>query len=185
MERSNEGSKVNKVINEKVKLHSMNNQSTKKVYVGILCDTLDKKLKVLNQIKIITKEQEEILSQDVFQIEQFDSTIEKKDEQIKALTLLDQGFEMIYENVQNELQGRKELYKDEIKQLQNYITQIIDLNMELQAMEKRNKNRIETVLSKKRKQIANARISNQSVANYYKNISNEYQEKSFFYDKKN
>jgi hypothetical protein len=57
--------------------------------------------------------------------------------------------------------------------------------MELQAMEKRNKNRIETVLSKKRKQIANARISNQSVANYYKNISNEYQEKSFFYDKKN
>ena len=72
-------------------------------YINILADTLNKKIFLLDKLLDITVLQEEYLNNPNFNIENFDQTLEEKEEHIKQINQLDEGFEKIYTYIQEEL----------------------------------------------------------------------------------
>ena len=52
------------------------------------------------------------------------------------------------------------------------------------GLEKSNKAKLETLMVNQRKKIKNLRLGNETVASYYKNMSNQSEGRSYFYDKK-
>jgi hypothetical protein len=162
----------------------LESQNTRQIYTQLMADTLKKKIGILNILLNITEQQETMISSDHFIEEQFMKTISLKEEQIQALTKLDVGFEQLYVRVKEELITGKEKYASDIAVLKELITEITDRNVRLQALEKRNKSKMDVLLIKKRKEIKGSRISNQTAANYYKTMANQHEAQSFFYDKK-
>ena len=163
----------------------LENHTTKKAYIQLLEDTLNKKLQVLRILLDMTNQQESIIASETFNEDEFLQTISSKDEQIQILLKVDAGFEQLYESVKEELVTGKEKYVVEITAIKELITMITDLSVKLQAMETRNKSKLQTVLAKKRKEIKGSRVSNQMATNYYKTMANQHEIPSFFYDKKN
>jgi flagellar biosynthesis/type III secretory pathway chaperone len=162
----------------------LENQRTRQAYILLLIDTLKKKFEVLNRLTDLTRQQETILNNDSFNNEQFLETINSKEEQIKYLNKLDDGFDQIYQGVKTELFEFKEKYGSEISMLKELISSITDAGVNLQAMERRNKLKAEAVFSKRHKDIRNSKISSQTVTNYYKTMSMQQEAQSYFYDKK-
>ncbi|MDF2511436.1 MAG: hypothetical protein K0S04_1302 [Herbinix sp.] len=153
-------------------------------YIQLLTDTLDKKKKILIWLTNVTEQQETVIAADIFDEQLFNQTIEIKEGHLKNLTLLDEGFEKIYEGVKTELAINKLVYKDEISQLKALIVDITDLSVRLQAMEKRNRTKLEFILLQKRKDIRESRLSGKSVASYYKTMAKQQENPSLFYDKR-
>lgn len=159
--------------------------NTKKTYIGLLAEVLKKKSEVLNNLISLTQQQEHLIAEDDFDDDQFLELVSNKEKEIQALNQLDTGFDRMYEGVKEELSINKELYKKEITELKRYISDITDASVQLQTMEQRNKAKIELLFSQKRKNIKMGRMSNRSVANYYKAMSQQQDGQSYFYDKKN
>ena len=99
-------------------------------YIAIMLQSLQKKEKVLNSIIQINKRQKEELENPSLDPDDFDKTVEEKSELIEQLELLDNGFEKLYEKVREELQANKELYKEEILQMQNSIRALTEKSMQ-------------------------------------------------------
>ena len=159
--------------------------ASKLAYLQVLIDTLEKKKNILKLLMNVTKQQEELIEAEAFDESIFDQTISIKEGHLNTLNLLDDGFETVYEEVKNELLLHKIHYRKEITALQKLIKDITDYSVELQALEKRNKTKLDYVFSGKRKTIRDSRISSRTVSNYYKTMSKQHETPSVFYDKKN
>lgn len=162
----------------------LESQTTKLAYIQLLADTLEKKSEVLTRLINLTEKQESLIASDPFLEDDFLQLISSKEEQLLTLAKFDVGFEQIFDSVKEELINSKQKYVTEITDLKKQITKITDMSVKLQALEKRNKSKMEVLLAKKRKDIKGARISNQTATNYYKTMAQQHESQSFFYDKK-
>ncbi|MDF2541061.1 MAG: hypothetical protein K0S47_779 [Herbinix sp.] len=151
-------------------------------YLALLADTLQKKSHLLDKLTILTDEQESIISAGRVEDDRFQEIMDEKEKHILSLQQLDDGFELIYNRVKEELSGNAAIYKEIIRNLQELITKVTDKSVSLQASEMRNKSKMEAYMMTKRKEIRNVKMSNQTVANYYNNMASKGQ--SYFYDKK-
>lgn len=139
-------------------------------YLNILEQSLDKKIKILDQIIEQDQLQEQQLQNPSLEPEEFDQTVEEKSRLIDELELLDDGFEQVYGRVKDELKGRKELYKEEIQRMQKKIRQITDKSMQIQTQEARNKMLMEAKFASIHKQVKEIRQSQKMVNQYYRNM---------------
>lgn len=155
-----------------------------KTYVHILIETLSKKEQVLDSIILATKQQEECLKQGLSDMDAFDEMISKKEILIGALNQLDVGFETIYERVQEELTSDRERYREEILKLQDLIRKVTEKSVAIQTLEQQNRNMMEQVFSGRKKEIKDFKRNNQSVTNYYKNMTDSHGGESYFLDQK-
>lgn len=156
-----------------------------KTYLLILLDSLAKKNTVLESLLSLTNDQRALLEIDEeLDMDQFKEIMEQKTVMLKELGRLDQGFELIYENVKDVIVSHKQQYETEIKQLQSMIAKITDKSVRLESMEQENKRKIELFFVQKRTQIKNFKMSNKTVANYYKNMSGHTSDSSYFMDKR-
>ena len=154
-------------------------------YIAIMLQSLQKKEKVLNSIIQINKRQKEELENPSLDPDDFDKTVEEKSELIEQLELLDNGFEKLYEKVREELQANKDLYKEEILQMQNSIRALTEKSMEIQTQEARNKQLMEQKFASVKKQVREIRSSQKVVNQYYKNMMKKgYVEPHFLDNKK-
>jgi flagellar biosynthesis/type III secretory pathway chaperone len=167
-------------------MHEMELESSKtnQTYIQLLIDSSKMKMNVLKELTLITEQQEELLKKETFEEDLFSQTISQKDKLLNQLIDLDQGFERIYSSVKDELTNNKHRYEVEIRTLQEYIASITDLSVKLQALELRNKTKLEAVLATKRRDIRKSKVSSQTATNYYKTMTNQHEVQSFFYDKK-
>lgn len=163
----------------------LENDTAKQAYIQLLAEILKKKTEVLNKLTDLTQRQETVINSDSFNENSFNEIISLKEEQLKALSKLDDGFEQLYESVKEELTVNKNSYTAQISQLKDQITVITDYSVKLQTMESRNKAKLEALLTLKRKNIQKAKISSQTATNYYKTMAQQHEAQSFFYDKKN
>lgn len=161
------------------------NNNVKKTYIQLLIDSLGKKYTILKELMVITDRQKDIINAVNFDEDEFMKTITLKEELINSLSELDKGFELVYDRVREELKENSNKYKAEITSLKELVAKVTDLSISLQALEKRNKTNLEAVLFRKRNEIGKARLSNKTVANYYKNMTGKQDSNSIFYDKKN
>jgi flagellar biosynthesis/type III secretory pathway chaperone len=146
---------------------------------------LEKKNDCLDQLVDLTLTQETLINDGLIEEEQFDQIIMEKDKLIQTVIMMDDGFDKIYQYVRETFLNNPYLYVTEKSRLKELVTEITDKSMKLQALENRNKNQMDSYFLKKRNEIKNSKISSKTVSSYYKNSASQYQEKSYFLDKKN
>lgn len=153
-------------------------------YIDVLKDSLDKKVKVLDKLLEKSLLQGTIISTSQFNSEEFDEAYEEKEGLILQLNELDEGFEQIYDHVQDALSNDKVEHREDIIQLQNMIRQITDKSTELQSIEIENKKNLDLIFTNRKKEIKDYKINSQTASSYYKNMADQHQGQSYFYDKK-
>ena len=153
-------------------------------YIAIMLQSLEKKEKVLDRIIEIDQRQKEELENPSLDPDDFDKTVEEKSKLIEQLELLDQGFEKLYEKVREELQTKKDDYKEAIVQMQRYIRALTEKSVTIQTQEARNKQLMEQKFTSVKKQVKEIRSSQKVVNQYYKNMMNKAYTEPHFLDNK-
>ena len=99
----------------------------------ILSESLDKKLEVLQKIREYNKRQEEIFSAEKVDMSLFDDAVEEKQRLIDEVVRLDEGFEILYEKLAKELEGNRQRYAAQIRELQAKVAKVTELSVSVQA----------------------------------------------------
>lgn len=139
-------------------------------YLLVLQESLQKKLQVLKEINRLSNEQATLLKED-FSLEQLDGNMDAKATLIKELTLLDNGFETLFNRIKKELALQKDKYKDEIKAMQELIKDITSVSVEIQTVEARNKTQVEKRFKMEREDIHKKRVGSKAAYDYYKSMN--------------
>lgn len=140
-------------------------------YLTLLEESLQQKLQVMEEIQQYNLRQQEIFQADEVDIDRFDEYVDEKGQLIDKLNSLDNGFESLYAKVAKELADNRDAYKDQIKRLQELVTQVTETSVTIQAQEARNKKLIEDFFQKTRESIRSGRKSSKAAYDYYKNMS--------------
>ena len=138
----------------------------------ILAESLEKKRQVLIRIQEYNKRQEQAFSQESVDMNAFDSSVEEKGRLIEELTKLDAGFEILYEKLKEQLMNNQTKYAVEIKAIQQQIATITEMNVTIQAQEKRNKHLIEQYFARERANLRENRKTSKAAYDYYKKVNN-------------
>ncbi len=161
------------------------NKGSSRTYIQLLVVTLKKKTEILDYLIHLTEKQELIIANDDFNDEEFLQVVSLKEDSLRMLDELDNGFEQVYARVKEEITNQRYQYEAEIKEIQALIMKITDDSVRLQVLEKRNKSKLEQYFANQRRQIKASKANSQTVANYYKTMTKQNEVPSFFYDKKN
>lgn len=139
-------------------------------YIAIMLQSLKKKEVILDKILLLSKEQEELLSNPNLEADDFETNMREKARLIEELESLDGGFESLYQNVSEELKAEKEKYAAEIARMQQCIKNITEKSVDIQVKERHNKELVEQKFASVRNQIKQVRSSQKIVNQYYKNM---------------
>lgn len=153
-------------------------------YLQMLGESLEKKLDILTAIEEKSLEQSALIK-DEASYEAIDKNMDDKVELISKLTILDEGFESLYEKIKKTLEADKDNYKPQIKELQQLIAQVTEKSASIQAIEARNKKAMETRFSAERKRLSDKRMISNVSYDYYKTSSKLQAVGPQFLDKKN
>ena len=153
-------------------------------YVRILLESLVRKERYLTEILELTKNQEALIKQEKFDEDAFEDIIQQKEQLIDNVNEIDKGFSSVYERVRTEVVGNKELYAVQLRDMQDTIKNCVDLGVDIEALEERNRANLSHVFASGYREIRQAKQS-KSVANkYYKAMSNGNVNDSILYDRK-
>lgn len=154
------------------------------VYINILCQTLQKKNRILDELLQANELQGQMVKSESLEVEEFQSIMEKKASLIEELNQLDNGFELSYNRIKDAFPVYKDKYKEIIQVMQENILEISRKVMEVQRLELKNKDSVELRFAEIRKKIKDFNVSSKNISNYYKNMSNAYSGEAQFMDKK-
>lgn len=155
-----------------------------KRYIQIMIDSLGKKSMVLSAIIEQNEEQNRIVSEEFFDAEAFDATVDEKAKLIDELNLLDNGFESVYDRVRTELLENKDMFQSEIKTLQALVGEVTEKSVSIQTEEERNRKLVLSKLSVERKKLRETKVNSKIVNNYYNNMKQINNVDAQFLDKK-
>jgi len=139
-------------------------------YVDIMIQSLEKKIKVLEEIKKQNQLQKDLLEDEGAEPDAFDKTVEDKAALIEQITQLDSGFDKLFQRVKETLEEDKEAYGAKIQKMQSLIRQITDLSMEIQAQESRNKDLMTRKFVSVRERAKVVRTNSKAASQYYQNM---------------
>ena len=139
-------------------------------YVQIMIESLEKKKAVLSQIVDLNRQQNILLQDLNLQPEEFEKNMDYKANLVEQISLLDSGFEKLYEKVRTELQNNRADYQDEIAKMQSLIRDISAQTNMIQTQEQRSKQQVEQKFADVRKQVRGVRSSQKVVQQYYQNM---------------
>ena len=152
-------------------------------YLQILEESLSRKISILDELERLTMSQREIVQADEFDEEVFNTNVEQKAALIREIEKLDRGFQLLFDNVKNQLDDNRAQYAEEIKRLQELVKGVMDRSAELQVMEARNRDMIKSRFAALKKEARTIKKSREMAANYYKTMNNISSE-PYFLDKK-
>ncbi len=153
-------------------------------YISIMIQSLEKKLRVLEQIKRLNDLQRRQLEDPNLDPDDFEENVNGKGELVEQLNLLDSGFERVYERVREELNGDRSRYAPQIAKMQELIRKIMACSNEIQAQEERNKQQAQAKFDDVRRQVKNVRDSQKAVRQYYSSMMKNTENSPQFIDNK-
>lgn len=153
-------------------------------YLQVLEESLRKKMQVLERIEEANVRQERILKSVPVSEDDFDNSIEEKGALIEELNKLDEGFEVLYGNIREQLLGGKEKYKEQIAAIQQLIAQVTEKSVSIQAQESRNKSLAENFFADKKRELQKGRKSSKAALDYYRNMNQSHIVMPQFMDRK-
>ena len=154
--------------------------------LDMLEESLIKKIEVMRKIEEENEKQKILLKnpQDVDEAA-FDAILDSKGDLIDELLKLDEGFQSLFDRIKEEVGQNKDLYKEQIKRLQNLIKEITGLSASIEAAEHRNKKLAEEYFSTARQQMNYSRQTSAAAFNYYRTMNNFKDIPPQFMDNKN
>ena len=155
-----------------------------KTYVTILQESLERKERYLLELLELTKEQETIATQNKFDENAFADVMENKDILIHNVNEIDKGFTSVYERVRTEVIGNQDVYRAELMTMQNLIRSCVDIGMQIEAVEERNRQALTKAFSKSFRGVKQAKQSRKAASQYYQNMANGAVTDSMLYDRK-
>lgn len=153
-------------------------------YLELMKDSLVKKEKVLFSIAQLTKKQETLLCEEEFNNEAFDELIGQKSLLIDEINKLDEGFDLIYKRIAEEVKENPAIYRESIEKLQEFIRLLVDKGIEIETAERRNQVKFDMKVSKSREKIKSYNLNSSAVTKYYSNMSGNTTENTYFLDQK-
>lgn len=156
-----------------------------KDYINLIQESLEKKVELIEQLYAMTKEQSTILTKKDLDMDAFEKTLDQKDALIKKISLIDDGFNGIYDRVRLEIKDQTHLYKGEVVLMKEMITQISNVTVEIQLMEQANKRLLETHYSRVNTKVRKFNKGSRQSLAYYKNANSGIMENAFLMDEKN
>ena len=153
-------------------------------YILALIQSLEKKVDILNKIRVKNEEQTLLLSEEDPDIDKWDELTTRKGELIDEINFLDDGFNEVYEHVRDELQANREAYKEEILHMQDLIRKLTELSEVIQSEEARNKEAAERHFARLKKKGKVLTQSNRAAKLYKDNMQKvNYIDPQFFNEK--
>lgn len=153
-------------------------------YVKIMRESLERKQNYLTEILQLTNRQAVLANTEKFDEDEFASIVDRKDMLIGNINEIDKGFSSVYDRVRSEIQSKPAAYREDLKTVQQLIRTCVDLGMQIEAAEERNRSVMEQVFSAKFQGVRQMKQS-KSVANkYYKSMANGMVNDSLLYDRK-
>ena len=140
-------------------------------YLYVLEQSLVEKCKVLDKIQEYNVRQEALFRSENPELDQFDAYVEEKGQLIAQLSKLDEGFEILYASIAEELKDNRQKYTEQIKRLQDLVAQVVEKGVAVEAQEQRNKKLVEEFFSRERKGIKKGRLSSKAAYDYYKTMN--------------
>lgn len=154
-------------------------------YVAAVKQGLAKKVEILNTLSALNMEQKSLLENPEVDPDDLERNIQAKAELVDALSLLDDGFEQVYERLKERLSAHCEDYATDIREMQQLIRQIMEQSTSIQSQEQRNKALMERKFAHVKKQIREVKNSRTAVQSYYQNMMKvNYIDPQFMDDKK-
>lgn len=153
-------------------------------YVQVLVSTLHKQVGVLKEILELTKEQHQIADLPDFDEIMLEETLNKKDVLIARLNELDDGFASVYGRVRKEVNEHKEIYREELLQLQSLIKECTDLGVEIKVLEERNREKLAQCFAGKQKEYGAQRTAANVASRYHQTMRNVRMADSYSFNKK-
>ena len=123
---------------------------------------------ILEDLIVANKEQAEIIVDIKKNMVAYEACIDKKQLLIDELNLLDNGFQALYNRIQEEIINNADCHKEEIKEMQKLISIITDKSVEIQNGEEKNRQIIAQQFSLLKREVKNFR-DNRKIANTYYN----------------
>ncbi len=154
-------------------------------YVHMMKESLEKKLEILHRIEQKNIDQQNVLMDPNADPDDFEVTVDAKTGLIEEIEKLDEGFEKLFSQVEDELKTNKDRYKDDIERMQELIGQITDTSAHIQSQERTNYELATEKFSVIRKQVQKVRASQKAVNTYYRNMMRTDYETPQFMDDKN
>ncbi len=142
---------------------------TEEQYLRILIESLEKKIKILNMLSERNKAQSEMLDNEDLQPEDLSFNINEKENLIKELSHLDEGFDEVFNRIKDVVTANPKEYAEEITRLKELIKDITALEATLRAQEARNYEKAKLKFASVKKQVRTVKTSSRAVSNYYKN----------------
>lgn len=154
--------------------------------LDMLEESLIKKIDILSKLEEENDKQKEILSSmDEEREPEFDACLDRKAELIDQLTLLDDGFQSLFDRVKEEVGANKDLYRDQIKRMQQLIEEITGKSASIEASEHRNKRLAEQFFSAARQKMNASKQASAAAFNYYQTMNKFKDIPPQFLDKQN
>ncbi len=140
-------------------------------YLNVLKDSLIKKEKILDDLISMSEEQAVIVKEKNVNWDKFTEIVDKKGELIDEIMKLDDGFETLFARIKDNLEDKKEKYKDIIAEIKKLVKSITEKSAKLQAIEYRNKTTIEVAFNEARKEIRQSKLGQKAAADYYNKMN--------------
>lgn len=185
MEGSNETERRRKCITDPVRngCEGMAEEKRNSVYVNMMADVLRRKERILKSLYDLTKEQETLLRDAELDYERFQQILEEKGVQIEELNDIDEGFDALFKKVEQEIMAYREAYRDKIREMQQRITVVSELGIQIQALESQNSERLKVYLAGQKKQIREFHMKNKTASNYFQNMANTHKaDQTYYFD---
>ena len=154
-------------------------------YMDMLQDSLRKKLEILDKIMTCQKEESDMLKGGSMDRDVFDRSMTEKVELAESIDSLDDGFEKVYDRIREEMIAHKEGYVNQIRALQNMISEISEKNVLIQAEENRIRLEVENYAKRESAALRQRRDNGKAARSYYNNMKKLNYVGSQFIDKKN
>lgn len=142
-------------------------------YLQIMIESLQKKDKILEDIRLLVISQAEILGKDTIDQVEFDNSMARKSDLINELDRLNVGFEELYERIKAPLLSEKEKYTSYIKQLQDLISKVSEKSILIQTMEERNMAKADSFFRGRQQEIRSLRRSNSVARSYQQTMTGQ------------
>ncbi len=156
-----------------------------KGYITALKQGLEKKIQILDKIIEENALQRQLLADPELDPDDFEKNLNDKAALVEQLTMLDDGFDTVYERVREELQQNRAAYAVDITCMQKYISAIMEKSTQIQTEEQRNRELVVQKFTSVKKQIREVKSSHKAVNEYYQNMMKlNYVEPQFMDNKK-
>ena len=154
-------------------------------YLEMMSDSLQKKIRILQELEQICKQQKELFDQgEHMDDDAFDASVERKGELIDEVEKLDDGFASLFEKVKEQIGTDREKYAVQIKEIQEQIRTVTTVSNAIEAQEKRNKLIADRYFETARKQLQKGRQSSGTALLYHQTMNHAQTVTPQFFDSK-